>query len=239
MANLGLFRLVTRTVLAVALAVPLTVRAQEGLSPQVTDLMSRAANGDPAAQFGLGNAYDGGLGVPRDGQKAMHWYLLSAEQGHAEAQNSVGSGFQAERRFAEALPWYERAAAQHHALATNNLAYLHDLGLGVPQDRQRAFKLYSQAADLGWAPAMWNMANMYGAGQVGAQPDLFEACVWTLRAGQHASVAERQLHGQVRKVTSMLERRLSSEQLITCRQLAKSWVPPEIDRRSDRPSRSP
>ena len=89
---------------------------------------------------------------------------------------------QSEKRYAEALPWYQKASEQDHALATNNLAYLNDLGLGVAQDRQKAFALFSRADDLDWAEAMWNIANMYGAGQLGEPPDLLSACLSTIRA---------------------------------------------------------
>jgi TPR repeat protein len=163
----------------------------------------------------------------------MRWYTAAAEQGHAEAQNSVGSGLQADKKFAEARQWYEKAAGQNHALATNNLAYLYDLGLGVAQDRQRAFQLYSQAADLAWAEAMWNLANMYGAGQLGKPPDLVQACIRTLRASRFAGSEEHQLHAQVKRVTPMLERRLSSADMESCRQQAQAWSPPREKERID------
>lgn len=200
---------------------------------QVEDLLQKAKAGDMSAQFRLANAYDNGSGVPRDGKEAMRWYKAAAEQGYAEAQNSVGSGLQAEKNYAEARAWYEKAAARNHALATNNLAYLYDMGLGVPQDRQKAFSLYSRAADLGWPEAMWNIANMYGAGQLGQPPDLLSACVWALRAGKFAAPAERQLLSQVNRVTPLMERRLSSAQMMSCREQAESWTPPQASIRSD------
>lgn len=211
------------------------VLAQDSLSPAVQELLEKAKAGDVDAQFRTANAYDSGRGAPRDGKEAMRWYTAAAEQGHAEAQNSVGSGLQADKKFAEARIWYERAAAQNHALATNNLAYLYDLGLGVKQDRQQAFHFYSQAADLAWAEAMWNLANMYGAGQLGQPPDLLKACVWTLRAGRFAGSEERQLQAHVNRVTPMLERRLSTADMESCRKDAQAWVPPREKERSDRP----
>lgn len=127
-----------------------------------------------------------------------------------------------------------RRLLENHALATNNLAYLYDLGLGVSQDRQRAFELYSQAADFAWAEGMWNLANMYGAGQLGQPPDLVKACVWTLRAGRFAGNEEQQLQAQVKRVTPMLERRLSPTEMESCRQEAQAWSPPREKERIDR-----
>ena len=209
--------------------------AEDSLSSAVQQLLEKAESGDPVAQFRVANAYDSGSGAPRNGTQAMRWYKAAAEQGYAEAQNSVGSGLQAEKNFVEARPWYEKAAAQNHALATNNLAYLYDLGLGVTQDRQRAFTLYSQAADLAWAEAMWNLANMYGAGQLGQPPDLLQACIWTMRAARFAGDGERRLQAEVRRVTPMLERRLSSTEMESCRENARAWSPPRENDRIDRP----
>lgn len=220
---------------ASALLLSTLALAQDGLSPAVQELLEKAKAGDAEAQFRIANVYDSGRGAPRDGKEAMRWYIAAAEQGHAEAQNSVGSGLQADKKYGEARTWYEKAAAQNHALATNNLAYLYDLGLGVKQDRQQAFQLYSQAADLAWAEAMWNLANMYGAGQLGQPPDLLKACVWTLRAGRFAGTEERQLQSQVKRVTPMLERHLSASDMESCRREAQVWSPPREKERSDRP----
>ncbi len=61
-------------------------------------------------------------------------------------------------------------------MAINSLGQLYDLGLGIAQDRSKGFELYKRSADLGHARAMWNIANMYGAGQLG-KVDLFSACI--------------------------------------------------------------
>ncbi|BET26678.1 Sel1 repeat-containing protein [Limnobacter thiooxidans] len=194
------------------------------LSSETKALIIKAEAGDVDAQLRVGAAYDFGKGAPRDGTEAMKWYRMAADRGNAEAQNSVGSTLQAEKRYEEALLWYEKASAQGHALATNNLAYLHDLGLGVKQDRRKGFELYSRAADLGWAEAMWNIANMYGAGQVGDK-DMVSACVWAKRAQKFSSPQERQLQSHLSRVIPQLERMLSSEQLASCSEQSENWAP--------------
>lgn len=194
------------------------------LSKETKDLITKADAGDMEAQFHVGSAYDTGEGAPRDGEKAMKYYLMAAEQGYAEAQNSVGSGLQAEERYSEALTWYQLAAGQGHALATNNLAYLYDLGLGVPQDRQKAFDLYSQAADLGWAEAMWNIANMYGAGQLG-EVDMLSACVWTVRANRYADANNHELKTHIAEVIPKIQSVLSASDMANCMRDAESWSP--------------
>src|SRR5512139_252711 len=68
--------------------------------------------------------------------------IARARAGDAVAQNDLGSALQAEKRYEDAFPWYQRAAARGMPLAINNLAYLYELGLGVAQDRKKAFELY-------------------------------------------------------------------------------------------------
>lgn len=197
-------------------------------APSPDELRQRAEAGDREAQFRLGVAYDTGRGVTRDRVEAMKWYLRAAEAGYAEAQNSVGSGLQAEKRYEEARKWYERAAAQGHALATSNLGYLYDLGLGVEQDRHKGFELYSRAADLGWAEAMWNLANMYGAGQLGDK-DLDMACVWTFRAVRFADPRDKQRLAPVFRAAGSFEQSFPRDRLSACKQKSDSWNPPAMD----------
>ena len=52
--------------------------------------MQAANQGDPAAQYEVGCAYEkGDLGVPRMEEEAQRWYQLAAEQGHEEAKTSL------------------------------------------------------------------------------------------------------------------------------------------------------
>ncbi len=203
---------------------PLSTLANQSSVPDSDALIANAKAGDPEAQYQLGSAYDTGVGVRRSGRKAMKYYLMAAEQGHAEAQNSVGSGFQAKRRYKEAFRWYERAAEQDHALAINNLAYLYDLGLGVEQDKNKGLELYLRSADLGWPEAMWNIANMYGAGELG-EIDLPAACIWTARARTYAAADHSELQGYLANAVNHLERALSSDELAVCDKEAQSWAP--------------
>ena len=48
-------------------------------------------NNDPIAQYNLGVLYTEGKGVPKNYQESIKWYRLSADQGNAEAQSSLGS----------------------------------------------------------------------------------------------------------------------------------------------------
>jgi TPR repeat protein len=204
---------------------------QAPASPKATqaveDLKQRAESGDPAAQWQLGSLYDTGRGVPRDGAETEKWYRRAAESGYAKAQNSLGSGYQADHRYSEALVWYQKAAHQGEPLALNNLAYLYDLGLGVKQDRQHAFDLYMKAADQGNPQAMFNIAVVYGAGQRG-EPDLGQAYVWLLRAKRYRTncfarddKTDNRVDGSIRYA----EGKLSSAEQERARRVAEDWSP--------------
>lgn len=194
------------------------------LSSDVKALIAKADAGDVEAQFRVGSAYDTGDGAPRSGSKALKYYRMAAEQGYAEAQNSLASGLQADKKYAEALGWYEKAAAQGHALATNNLGYLYYFGLGVAQNRKRGMEYYTRAAELGWAEAMWNLANVYGAGTVG-RVDMLSACVWTLRARKYADPADESLQAMTFSALPYLSRTLPAADMDECRQRASAWAP--------------
>ena len=65
--------------------------------------------------------YTQGLGVPQDDNKAVKWYRLAAEQGHAEAQLIVGvmysNGQGVPQDFKESVKWYSLSAEQKNAKA--------------------------------------------------------------------------------------------------------------------------
>jgi len=210
--------------MVVILCVFANALGDESDSSKMDKLVERAASGGAEAQFEVAGAYDAGFYGVRSGELAMKYYVLAAKQGHAEAQNSVGSGLQAEEKYSEALVWYQRASEQGHGLATNNLAYLYDLGLGVSQDRQRALQLYSRAADLGRVDAMWNIANMYGAGELG-EVDFFNACVWTTRALTYVNDEYEQLPDRLARTSDYLNSKLSSDDAKSCEEIADSWKP--------------
>lgn len=193
-------------------------------SPETKELITKADAGDKDAQFKVGWAYDSGDGAPRSGDKAIKYYRMAADQGLVEAQNSLGSIYQAEKNYTEAKSWYELAAAQNHPLATNSLAYLYDLGLGVPQNRNKGFELYSRAADLGWAEAMWNIAIMYGGGQIG-KPDLFAACIWAVRAEKYTNNQNPRLIQILERALPSIQHDLSGKDWGKCHQEADSWSP--------------
>lgn len=70
-------------------------------------------------------------GLPEAGLEAAKWLLVAAEQGHADAQVTLGYAYEMGRRSVpqdrdKALEWYEKAAAQKYASAFHRLADFHE-----------------------------------------------------------------------------------------------------------------
>jgi localization factor PodJL len=122
--------------------------------PQALKYLTAAANqGQAVAQYRLGTLYERGQGVPADGAKAAHWYLLAANQGNRKAMHNLAvayaSGSAGKKNMPEAARWFAKAAALGLSDSQFNLAVLYERGDGVPQSLLDAYKWYSIAAAAG------------------------------------------------------------------------------------------
>ena len=84
-----------------------------------------------------------------DYKTALKIWLPAAEEGDADAQNTVGEIFEqglgTDPNYEVAALWYGRAAEQGHKTALFNLGTLYETGKGVEQDKVRALNLYRRA----------------------------------------------------------------------------------------------
>ncbi|WP_162913072.1 tetratricopeptide repeat protein [Rhodospirillaceae bacterium SYSU D60014] len=113
-----------------------------------------AEQGDPAAQFRLGDMYRQGRGVRRDAAEAVRWYHGAAEQGHPEAQfwlaKMYETGRGVERQdIAQAVRWFAAAAARGKVEAMRSLGERYASGEGVKPDLVTAHKWLAIAARRG------------------------------------------------------------------------------------------
>ncbi|MEM7477000.1 MAG: tetratricopeptide repeat protein [Planctomycetota bacterium] len=144
-------------------------------------LRVRAAQGDPEANFRLGQAYSNGLGVEKDSERAFEHFLASAEAGLAKSQVLValmfhtGEGTQHDGE--EVIKWCTRAAEQDNELAQYWLGIFHEGGVYVSRDPERAFELYTKASDAGLAEAQAQLACCFAL-ESGTIRDMAEAERW-------------------------------------------------------------
>ena len=126
-----------------------------------------------------------------DYKTALRIWLPAAEEGDADAQNTVGEIFEqglgTEPNFEVAALWYGRAADQGHKTALFNLGTLYETGRGVEQDKVRALNLYRRA---------WGVSDDALVRQSDATQALLEQAeenARTLEAERRAAVAAAEI----------------------------------------------
>ncbi|MBG99997.1 MAG: hypothetical protein CMN58_06600 [Solibacterales bacterium] len=119
---------------------------------KIESLFTLAKQGDPEAQFKLGNEYVFGKNVPVDHAKALKWYRNAAEQGDAKAQFNLGymcrNGEGMPSDYVQAYKWYKLAAVH----GNTNYQKLRDLVAKrlSPDQLAEAEKLANA-----WKPKTW------------------------------------------------------------------------------------
>ena len=147
---------------------------QRGLYKTAYNLaLTRAQNGDPAAQTLVAEILSRGLGVPLNAAEASKWYALAAEQGVPEAQFQYALML-LDGRYVKKDPKEAYALMQAAAEAGNQLAQFNFAQMLVQQDPgdaglTKAVSYYERAAATGLADAQYAMSQIYANG-VGGKP---------------------------------------------------------------------
>ncbi len=130
-----------------------------------------AKNGDFSSMYKLGCMLEGGMGLAADPELSQQMFLQAAYGGIAEAQFRVAAlayddKIKGGRK--AAAQWYS-SCAEKIPVAKFNLATMYNNGDGVPADKEKAFKLYSEVATTGDADALFQVGKMYIDGDGVAQ----------------------------------------------------------------------
>jgi TPR repeat protein len=138
----------------------------------------------PEACLQVGMCYEVGLGVGQNVPKSLKYYRKAADGGHVEAMYRLGSYLMNHRR-AEVMDkegeYYIRQAAR-----ANHVKALHELGLALvkgaftEQEKIGAFKMFEKAAELGYAPAQFEIAQCFEYGWIGCDQCEQESLTWYL-----------------------------------------------------------
>ena len=152
---------------------------------KLKELTALAKQGDPQAQYELGSWYAYRFYGDHSDKKhqaiGFQWLLRAAENGHAEAQSHVGTGYElghgVSRNIQEAIRWYRLAAEQGNIDIQTHLGHLYARGETVPRDYTQALKWYRLAAENGFSPAQSTLGKMYERGQ-GVSQNYKEALKW-------------------------------------------------------------
>jgi uncharacterized protein len=156
-----------------------------------------ALQGNAAAQQFVGALLiDGGNGVAKDGNEAVKWLRLAADQGMLSAQVMLFAAYEQGKIVkpdpAEAMKWLRRAAIQGHTQSIVWLGDKHRYPEKGEPDYAEAAKWYRLAADKGNASAQANLGVMHKNGH-GVTKDPQEA-VRLLRLSARQGLPAAQLH---------------------------------------------
>jgi TPR repeat protein len=147
------------------------------------DLQIRANAGDPVAEFLLGQAYEVGLGLPKDMRQTTEWFARAAAASRAAMASQP-----APKSFAEAFDLTMKSAERGDPNAELYIGLAYDLGQGVPHSGAEAARWYRKAASQGSYAAENNLGVLDHAGD-GLPKDDAEAALWFERAANHGSAA--------------------------------------------------
>jgi hypothetical protein len=119
-----------------------------------------AIDGDPDAQFNIGQAYKLGRGVPVDLGQAELWYRRAADQGHLQAEDNLGLVLFTANRREEAMTYIMRASDRGEPRAQYVLGTAHFNGDLAERDWARAYALTKRASDAGLQIASARLAQL-------------------------------------------------------------------------------
>lgn len=166
----------------------------------MNDLIKEAENGDANKQFELGFVYKHGKGIPVDFLKAMYWFEKAAEQGHLEAQATLGSMYDdmhiyikgKKRNSVKAKYWYEKAAEQGDVMSQYYLGELYFQGIGIPKNIVSAKYWYEKAAEQGNEWAQYMLGKIYFRGQ-DIPVDYEKAQYWFAKASSQENLIAQEI----------------------------------------------
>src|SRR2546427_676531 len=145
-----------------------------------------------------------------------------AEKGDAQSQFELGTSFSVgnlgvSKDEVEAVKWYRKAAEQNYAEAQCDLGVCYERGEGVEQDYAEAVKWFRKAAEPNDDDAQYNLGVCYAKGQ-GIAKDYVEGYKWLLLAAAQGDENKK-------KAVTLLETRMSQEQIAEGQELAHKFKP--------------
>lgn len=147
-------------------------------------IVGKANQGDSEAQFQLGKCYENGWnGLHKDYATAVQWYQKAAKQGHAEAQNKVGTDCLLNENYKEAMKWYESAVKAGSLNARYNMGMMYMNKKYGMYNVDKGFACYKLAAEAGHARAQFELGLCYYSG-IGTVKYRTQAVVWFERSAK-------------------------------------------------------
>lgn len=108
-----------------------------------------AETGFTGSYIALGDCYEEGKGTEKDFSEAITWYKRAYDKGESNAPMFLCTAYYTPKDYKEAKKWAELTINQKEFafVGYRILALLNIYGLGVPQNKDKAFELIAKALD--------------------------------------------------------------------------------------------
>lgn len=178
-----------------------------------------------------------GAGTRRDHHRAVLFYRKASALGDTAGMYKLGmillnALLGQPRNIREAIVWLKRAAGQADE---DNPHALHELGLlhekpsnsnVVPHDEAYARELFTQAAQLGYAPSQFKLGSAYEYGSLTCPVDPRRSIAWyTKAAGKNDGESELALSGWYLTGSEGVLKQSDSEAYLWARRAATKGIP--------------
>lgn len=154
-------------------------------APAKPSLAQLAAQGDPQAQYQLGEAFSTGKGARKDPAEAVSWFALAAGNGHAGAAAALAKAYEqgvgVKRDAAQAAQWWLRAGILGDAEAKAHFIQLFLAGQAGDIGGPTGAGWLEEVAKAGESRAILALGRAYEEGR-GVVADPAKAREWYLQA---------------------------------------------------------
>ena len=146
-------------------------------------LTFEAAQGNPIAQYNLGLMYKNGVGVKKDLNEAIGWFIIASDNGHMLAKYALGlsyyhgNGFR--KNYQKAMNLFLDASYLGHPASQINVGNMYYYGQSVGKNYPKAHMWWSIAKEKGIEAAFNNLImieNVMSKNQLSEAEKLYNFC---------------------------------------------------------------
>ena len=146
-------------------------------------LSFEAVQGNAIAQYNLGLMYKDGVGVDKDINEALGWFILGSENGHMLSKYALGllyyHGKGTSINFNKAMNLFLDASFMGHPASQINVGNMYYFGQGVSKNYPKAHMWWSFAKEKGVEAAFNNLTmieNKMSESQILEAQKLYNKC---------------------------------------------------------------
>lgn len=132
-------------------------------------LTTAASDSNAYAMNVLGMAYLQGIGVEKNLEKAISWWMLAAQNGYAYAYHNLGMLYKngklgIKQDFVKACSYYKKGAESNSLVCCYNYGFMLYKGLGCKQSYEEAISYFLKAAAKKHSPSLYMLGLCYRNG---------------------------------------------------------------------------